>query len=55
MMIKIDFVIEQNGHSFRDALYLEDDHTFTEEQIKDMKQARFDNWHTFIQQVGDGD
>jgi hypothetical protein len=48
MMIKIDFVIEQNGERFADALHLEDDHTFTDEEIEAMKQARFDNWYIFI-------
>jgi hypothetical protein len=47
-MIKINFVIEQNGERFADALHLEDDHTFTDEQIEAMKQARFDKWYTFI-------
>lgn len=54
-MIKIDFVIEQNGYSFGDALHLEDDHTFTDEQIEAMKQARFDNWYAFITRVPDGE
>jgi len=47
-MIKIDFVIEQNGERFVDALHLEDNHTFTDEEIEAMKQARFDNWYTLI-------
>jgi hypothetical protein len=47
-MIKIDFVIEQNGERFADALHLEDNHTFTDEQIESMKQARFDSWYTLI-------
>jgi hypothetical protein len=29
---------------FRDALYLPDDHTFTDEEIQAMKQERVDNW-----------
>jgi hypothetical protein len=47
-MIKIDFVIEQNGERFADALHLEDTHTFTDEEIEAMKQTRFDNWYIFI-------
>jgi hypothetical protein len=47
-MIKIDFVIEQNGERFADALHLEDNHTFTDEEIETMKQARFDKWYDFI-------
>jgi hypothetical protein len=44
----IDFVITQNNHTFSDALILADDHTFTDEEIEAMKQARFDNWYTII-------
>ena len=47
-MIKIEFVIEQNGERFADALHLEDDHTFTDEEIEAIKQARFDKWYAFI-------
>ena len=47
-MIKIDFVIEQNGEKFVDALHLEDNHTFTDEEIEAMKQERFDAYYTFI-------
>lgn len=35
-------------HVYRDALYLADDNTFTEEEIQAMKQARFDNWLAII-------
>jgi len=44
----IDFSITQNNHTFSDALILADDHTFTDEEIEAMKQARFDNWYTII-------
>jgi hypothetical protein len=43
-MIKIDFEFESQFGNYRDALYLPEDHTFTEEQIDAMKQERFDNW-----------
>ena len=43
-MIKIDFEFETQYGVFRDALYLPDDHTFTDEQITAMKQERLDNW-----------
>lgn len=29
---------------FRDALYLDDDHTLTEAEINALKQERLDNW-----------
>jgi len=44
----IDFEITQNGHTLRDALVLDDDHTFTDAEIEAMKQARFDNWYKII-------
>lgn len=44
----IDFTITQNNHTFSDALILADDHTFTDEEIEAMKQARFDNWYAII-------
>lgn len=44
----IDFVITQNNHTFSDALIFADDHTFTNEEIEAMKQARFDNWYAII-------
>ena len=49
-MIKIDFeMIDSTGvNTYRDALHLADDHTFTEEEIQAMKQARFDNWLAII-------
>jgi hypothetical protein len=43
-MIKIDFEFETQYCVFRDALYLPEDHTFTDEQIAAMKQERLDNW-----------
>jgi len=43
-MIKIDFTI--NGYC--DALYLADDHSFTDAEIEAMKQARYDKWDAFI-------
>lgn len=43
-MIKIDFEFETEHGVFRDALYLDDDHGFTEEEIETMKVNRRDNW-----------
>jgi hypothetical protein len=34
---------------FRDALYLPDDHTFTDDEIAAMKQERLDNWLFFVE------
>jgi len=47
-MIKIDFKIDDGRYSFSDALHLPADHTYTEQEIEAMKQARFDNWVAVI-------
>jgi hypothetical protein len=46
--MKIDFTITQNGYTYSDALFVEDE---TPEQIEAMKQARFDNWYKIITTV----
>ena len=33
---------------YRDALWLPDDHTFTDSEIEQMKQQRFDRWISII-------
>ena len=43
--MKIDFTITQNGCTYSDAIFVEDE---TPEQIEAMKQARFDNWYKII-------
>lgn len=48
-MIKIDFSKTHEIYgTFGDALHLEDNHTFTDEEIEAMKQERFDNWVAHI-------
>jgi len=42
--MKIDFDFTTAHGIFRDALYLPDDHTLTDEEIQAMKQQRVDNW-----------
>lgn len=42
--MKIDFGIETQYGVFRDALYLEDSHQLTEEEINALKQERLNNW-----------
>lgn len=44
IMIKIDFEFDTTYGVFRDALYLPEDHTFSDEEIVAMKQQRLDNW-----------
>ena len=43
-MIKIDFEFETKYGKFRDALYLPEGHTYTDQQIQTMKQERLNNW-----------
>lgn len=49
-MIKIDFekISEDEMMIYRDALYLPDDHTYTNEEIEAMKQDRFDRWYLAV-------
>jgi hypothetical protein len=47
-MIKIDFEFQTQYGVYRDALYLEDNHSFTEQEIEAMKQERVDNWIAVI-------
>jgi hypothetical protein len=42
--MKIDFEFETKYGVYRDALYLEDNHNFTEQEVDAMKQQRVDNW-----------
>ena len=47
-MIKIDFEFDTPHGKYRDALYLPEDHTHTEAEIRAMKQERVDNWIAFV-------
>lgn len=47
-MIQIIFEFDTQYGVFRDALYLPEDHAFTDEQITAMKQQRLDNWIAVI-------
>lgn len=46
--MKIDFSFDTPYGIFRDALYLADGHTFTEEEIQALKEQRRDNWIAVI-------
>jgi hypothetical protein len=46
--MKINFSFSSQYGTFSDALYLPDDHAFTDVEIEAMKQARFDNWVAVI-------
>ena len=43
-MIKIDFEVTTPYGIYRDALYLPEDHTYTEAEITAMEQERVDAW-----------
>jgi hypothetical protein len=47
-MINIDFTKTDGVYTLQDALWLEDNHSFTDEQLETMKQERFDNWVAII-------
>jgi hypothetical protein len=47
-MIKIDFEFQTVYGKFADALYLPDDHTYSDAEIDVMKQQRLDNWIAII-------
>jgi len=47
-MIIIDFIKTDGLHTYSDALWLEDNNTFTNDEIESMKQKRFDDWLAYI-------
>ena len=48
-MIKIDFTkTTPSGGIYSDAIYLPEDHSFTEEEIEAMKQKRYDDWWAYL-------
>jgi hypothetical protein len=48
-MIKIEFEINRDGNTFRDAIVLEDNHNLTNEQIEEIKEKRFQDYLIAIQ------
>lgn len=46
--IKIDFEKGESPMLYRDALYLPEDHSFTDEEIESMKEERYQNWLLLI-------
>jgi hypothetical protein len=47
-MTKIEFEFVRDGLTFRDAIVLDDNHGFTDAQIEEMKQKRFDDWYVIV-------
>lgn len=47
-MIQVRFTFETEFGPFSDALYLEEGHTLTEEQIEALKQERLNSWLAIV-------
>jgi hypothetical protein len=47
-MITINFELSKDGYSFKDAIVLPVGHGFTDTQIEEMKQKRFDDWYAIV-------
>jgi hypothetical protein len=47
-MIKINFELNRDGYFFKDAIVLPVGHGFTDAQIEEMKQKRFDDWYAIV-------
>lgn len=52
-MLKIDFEVTTDYGVFRDALWLPEDHTFTDADIENMKQQRVNNWLAVVNPAPD--
>ena len=49
-MIKIEFEMTKDGKTFRDAIVLPVGHGYTEAQLKELQQKRFDDWYEMVSQ-----
>jgi hypothetical protein len=47
-MIKIEFEKSDGLYKFRDAIVLPENHQYTEQQLEDMKEERFQSWLSMI-------
>ena len=47
-MITINFEINKDGYSFKDAIVLPENHNLIDTQIEEMKQKRFDDWYAIV-------
>ena len=47
-MVKIDFYFETPYGRFSDALYLPEDHAYSDAEIEAMKEQRRDNWIAIV-------
>ena len=51
--MQIRFTFETDFGPFSDALYLDEDNTFTEAEVEAMKQERLTNWLAMVNPVID--
>ena len=49
-MIKIEFEMSRDGMTFRDAIVLPVGHDFTDAQLEELKQKRFNDWYEIVSQ-----
>jgi hypothetical protein len=49
-MVKYEFEIVKDGMKFRDAIVLPIGHGYTDEQLEELKQKRFDAWYEAVSQ-----
>ena len=49
-MQKYEFEITRDGMTFRDAIVLPIGHGYTDEQLEELKQKRFDAWYEIVSQ-----
>jgi hypothetical protein len=47
-MIQIIFERGEDPYTFRDALYLPEDHTFTDAEIEKIKDDRYNAWYQLV-------
>jgi hypothetical protein len=47
-MIVIEFEINRDGYTFKDAIHLPENHGLLDSQIETMKQKRFNDWYAII-------
>ena len=47
-MVSIEFEMTRDGMTFRDAIVLPVGHGFTDAQIEEIKQKRFDDWYAIV-------
>jgi hypothetical protein len=47
-MVRFEFEIVKDGMTFRDAIVLPVGHGFTDAQIEEIKQKRFEDWYAIV-------